>query len=182
MTGKMRTGVFAKLFGMLIISVFWMTLQSVSMATAKAAEVSIEDGEYAIDVDMTGGSGKASITSPTVLLVEDGRAYARIVWSSSNYDYMLVDGEKYLNESEEGVNSSFHIPITVFDSEMTVIGDTLAMGTPHEVEYKLTFYSDSVGPKSELPQEAAKKVVAIALFIIIGGGILNHFVQKRRRV
>ena len=31
------------------------------------------------------------------------------------------------------------------DEEMPVIADTLAMGTPHEINYTLTFYSDSIG-------------------------------------
>lgn len=151
-------------------------------AQAEALQVDLADGEYAISVDMTGGSGKASITSPTVMTIRDGRAYATIVWSSSYYDYMIVGSEKYLNQAEEDSNSTFDIPITVFDSEMAVLADTTAMGTPHEIEYQLTFYSDSVGSKDELPQEAAKKVVVIALIIIIGGGILNYFVQKKRRV
>ena len=42
----------------------------------------------------------------------------------------------------------------------------------------LTFYSDSIGSKSQLPQEAAKRVVAVAVVIIVGGGILNYFVNK----
>lgn len=153
----------------------------IGVSASESSQSVLTDGEYSIDVTMTGGSGKATINSPTILKIEDGKPYAKIVWSSSNYDYMIVDGEKFLNESEEEMNSSFTIPISVFDTAMPVIGDTLAMGTPHEVAYELTFFSDSVGSKSELPQEAAKKVVVIALVIIIGGGILNHFVQKKRR-
>ena len=67
-----------------------------------------EDGEYSIQVDLEGGSGKASVTSPTILTVEDGKAYAQIQWSSSNYDYMIVDGEKYLptNEWEHHMRST----------------------------------------------------------------------------
>lgn len=60
---------------------------------------SLEDGEYAIEVTMTGGSGKASIQSPALLTVTDGTAYISITWSSSNYDYMVVDNRKYENES-----------------------------------------------------------------------------------
>ena len=55
------------------------------------------------------------------------------------------------------------------------------MGAPHEIDYTLTFYSDSIGSKSQLPQEAAKRVVAVAVVIIVGGGILNYFVNKRNR-
>lgn len=150
--------------------------------TIEPMSIDMEDGEYAIEAEIYGGSGKATITSPTILKVQDGKAYGRIEWSSSNYDYMLIGGEKYLNENDiEGGRSLFTIPIAVMDSSMTVIADTTAMGTPHEVAYSLTFYSDSIAPKSQLPQEAAKRVVAIAFVIIVGGGILNHFVNKKRR-
>ena len=70
--------------------------------------------------------------------------YARLQWSSSNYDYMIVDGEKYLNESEEGRNSVFTVPVTALDDKMEVIADTLAMGAPHEIDYTLTFYEASI--------------------------------------
>ncbi|MDO4322363.1 MAG: hypothetical protein Q4C61_07520 [Lachnospiraceae bacterium] len=142
--------------------------------------VDMEDGEYAIDLDLTGGSGKASVSSPTVFIVRDGKAYVRIVWSSSNYDYMKVGTEKYLNRNTDGGNSTFEIPVEAFDRAVTVIADTTAMGTPHEIEYSLILYAESIGPKSELPQEAAKKVVYIALAIIVGGGIINHILKKRR--
>ena len=58
-------------------------------------------------------------------------------------DYMMVDGDKYLPVNTEG-NSTFEIPVSVFDEPMTVIGDTTAMSVPHEVEYTLTFASESV--------------------------------------
>lgn len=148
----------------------------------EAMSIDLEGGEYAIEAEIYGGSGKATITSPTILKVQDGKAYGRIEWSSSNYDYMIVGTEKYLNENDvEGGRSLFTVPIAVMDSSMTVIADTTAMGAPHEIEYALTFYSESIAPKSQLPQEAAKRVVAIAFVIIIGGGILNHFVNKKRR-
>ena len=148
---------------------------------AEPLSVDKEDGEYAIDVSMTGGSGKATVVSPTVFLVKDGKAYAKLQWSSSNYDYMIVDGEKYLPTNEEGMNSVFEIPVLSMDEGMPVIADTTAMGAPHEIDYTLTFYSDSIGSKSQLPQEAAKRVVAVAVVIIVGGGILNYFVNKRNR-
>ena len=141
----------------------------------------LTDGEYAIDVTMTGGSGKATIQSPTLLTLNDGTAYASITWSSSNYDYMIVDGQKYLNESEEDANSHFTIPIADLTRDIPVIADTLAMGTPHEVQYVLTFDPASIASKSTLPQEGAKRVLIMAAVIIIGGGILNHFVNERRK-
>ena len=149
--------------------------------SAQSLTLDKEDGEYSIQVDLEGGSGKASVTSPTLITVKDGEVTANIQWSSSNYDYMIVDGEKYLPVNDEGTNSEFQIPVSVMDEAMPVIADTTAMGTPHEINYTLTFYSDSIGSKSQMPQEAAKRVVAVALVIIVGGGILNYFVNKRNR-
>lgn len=156
----------------------------VSVAAAQkenGIETDLEDGEYSIQVDLEGGSGKASVSSPTLMLVKNGRMYAELQWSSSNYDYMIVDGEKFQNESEEGRNSVFTIPVTALDDKMEVIADTLAMGAPHEIDYTLTFYEASIGSKGQLPQEAAKRVVAVAMVIIVGSGILNYFVNKRNR-
>ena len=106
---------------------------------ADSAEVSVpEDGEYTVDVTLEGGSGKATVDSQAKVTVTDGVAYATIVWSSTHYDYMIVNGEKYLNENEGG-NSTFTFPIDGIPCEMDVIGDTTAMSTPHEIDYTLTF-------------------------------------------
>jgi len=140
----------------------------------------LADGEYSIEVNMTGGSGRASISSPTLLIVRGGRAYARLLWSSAYYDYMTIDNEWYYNLTTDGGNSVFEIPITEMDEPISVVADTTAMGDPLEIEYALTFYSDSVGTKGQIPQEAAKKVLLIAGVIIVFGGALNYFVKKKR--
>ena len=44
-------------------------------------------------------------------------------------------------------NSAFEIPVTVFDYKQKVIADTIAMSTPHEIEYTLTFDSESIKPE-----------------------------------
>ena len=143
--------------------------------------VSRDDGEYSIEVNMTGGSGRASISSPTLLIVRDGKAYARLLWSSVYYDYMIVGEETYFNLTDDGGNYAFEIPITVMDDGMPVIADTTAMGEPVEIHYTLTFYEESIGTKGQIPQEAAKKVLFIALAIIIVGGILNYYIRKKRK-
>ncbi len=119
----------------------------------------LTDGEYAIDVTMTGGSGKATIQSPTLLTLNDGIAYATITWSSSNYDYMIVDGQKYLNESEEDANSRFTIPIADLTQDVPVIADTLAWNTSRS---PVCAYLDRLPLKSTLPQEGAKRVLIMA--------------------
>ncbi|MCM1214715.1 MAG: iron transporter [Lachnospiraceae bacterium] len=97
------------------------------------------DGTYSLDITFEGGSGKAYILSPVTVTVTDGKATATVQWSSPNYDYMIVDGEKYLPVNAEG-DSVFEIPVLCFDEPMDMIGDTVAMSKPHEVEYKITFH------------------------------------------
>jgi len=103
----------------------------------------VEDGSYTIELTMEGGSGRASIQSPAQITVTDGAATATLEWSSPNYDYMLVNGEKYLPVNTEG-NSVFEVPVEALDAPLTMIGDTVAMSTPHEVEYTVTFHSDTL--------------------------------------
>ncbi len=105
-----------------------------------------EDGIYTAELTFEGGSGKASILSPAVITVEGGKMTATVQWDSPNYDYMLVDGEKYLSVNTEG-DSVFEIPVAAFDEPLSVVGDTVAMSTPHEVTYTVTFHSDSLKKK-----------------------------------
>lgn len=103
----------------------------------------LADGTYTIELTMEGGSGRASIQSPAQITVADGAATATLEWSSPNYDYMLVNGEKYLPVNTEG-NSVFEVPVEALDVPLTMIGDTVAMSTPHEVEYTVTFHSETL--------------------------------------
>ena len=98
------------------------------------------DGSYTCVVTLEGGSGRATVESPAALTVADGAMTATIVWSSPNYDYMLIDGEKYQPTNTEG-NSTFEIPVAALDTALAVTADTVAMSTPHEIDYTLTFDS-----------------------------------------
>ena len=109
---------------------------------AAAAEVPA-DGTYTCAVTLEGGSGRATVDSPAALTVADGIMTATIVWSSPNYDYMLIDGEKYLPTNTEG-NSTFEIPVAALDTALAVTADTVAMSTPHEIDYTLTFDSNTL--------------------------------------
>lgn len=110
---------------------------------AAAESLKLEDGSYTVAVRLEGGSGRASVETPAALRIEDGKAFATIIWSSSNYDYMKVGGEKFDLVNTEG-NSSFEIPVSAFDWKMPVIADTIAMSEPHEVEYTLVFDSTTI--------------------------------------
>ena len=103
----------------------------------------LEDGTYTIDLTLEGGSGKATILSPATITVSNKTVTAKLQWSSPNYDYMILDEKKYLPINKEG-NSVFEVPVQDFDKPIAVIGDTVAMSKPHEVEYTLTFHSDTI--------------------------------------
>ena len=109
----------------------------------KLEDLKLEDGTYEFDVTLTGGTGRATVESPAKVEIKDKEATATIIWSSPNYDYMIVDGEKYEPVNKDG-NSTFEIPVTVFDTEMEVTADTVAMSTPHEIDYTLNFDSSSM--------------------------------------
>lgn len=108
--------------------------------------LNLADGTYTVDVTLDGGSGRASVESPAELTIKDGKATARIVWSSSNYDYMKVADVQYDPVNTEG-NSTFEIPVTGFDYKMPVSADTTAMSTPHEIDYTLYFDSSTIEAK-----------------------------------
>lgn len=123
--------------------------QTETVLTQEETEWEFQDGTYQMEVELLGGSGRASVTSPAKVEIKDGKAVATLEWSSPNYDYMLVDGEKYLPVNTEG-NSVFQIPVEAFDQDIAVIADTVAMSTPHEIEYTLNFHAGENG------QNAAK--------------------------
>ena len=123
--------------------------QTETVLTKEETGWKFQDGTYQMEVELLGGSGRASVTSPAKVEIKDGKAVATLEWSSPNYDYMVVNGEKYLPVNTEG-NSVFQIPVEAFDQDIAVIADTVAMSTPHEIEYTLNFHAGENG------QNAAK--------------------------
>lgn len=107
----------------------------------------LADGEYTVEAVLSGGTGRAKLLNPTALTVSEGKITATIVWSSSNYDYMIVNGDQYLPITTEG-GSTFQIPVESLGVEIPVTADTVAMGTPHEIEYTILLQADTVSPKA----------------------------------
>ena len=103
----------------------------------------IAEGDYTIEADLEGGTGKATITSPLTVKVTDEGMTVKVEWSSPNYDYMLIGEEKYLPVNEDG-NSVFELPVPGFDKPLDVIADTTAMSKPHEIEYSIVFKPDTL--------------------------------------
>ena len=109
--------------------------------------------DYTVSVSLSGGSGRASIASPTTI-VKDGDTYtATITWSSSNYDKMTVDGVNYAPVNDGG-NSTFEIPVTL-DEDIAVSAETVAMSTPHTIDYTIHFDSSTMKENRATMQAAA---------------------------
>lgn len=134
-------------------------LKDRTITTAESLKLS--DGSYRAEVRLEGGSGKASVESPASLKVEDGKVFATIIWSSSNYDYMKVNGEKFEQLGTAG-NSTFEIPVSGFDFRMPVIADTIAMSEPHEINYTLIFDSATLkkARDAEVPDHSMELLYA----------------------
>ena len=108
-----------------------------------AESLGLEDGDYLVDVSLSGGSGRAKLASPAELHVENGACTATLVWGSKNYDYMRIGETRYLPLPNRET-STFEIPVEIFDHNVAVIADTVAMSEPHEIEYRLLFSSESL--------------------------------------
>lgn len=109
----------------------------------------IPDGSYWIRVSMTGGSGRASISSPTGFYVKDGQATADIHWSSASYDYMKLDGVRYDAFTDAAGHSAMTIPVSALNTAIPVLADTTAMSKPYEIEYQLSFDGSALLPMAD---------------------------------
>ena len=98
--------------------------------------------------------------SPCTVVQKDGGYTAELRWSSSHYDFMIVEGVTYYPEtSEEG--AVFTIPIPAPPCEIAVQADTTAMSTPHLIDYTLHFgapFGD--GAPEDDPEETAPPAAA----------------------
>lgn len=110
---------------------------------AAAPNPHLETGEYQIDVSLSGGTGRADVNSPAKLVVDEGGMTATLVWSSSNFDQMVVQGEQYLPTTTDG-GSTFEIPVSALDEDIPVQAETTAMSEPHMIDYTLHFDSSSL--------------------------------------
>lgn len=126
------------------------TVRATATGLRSFSELSeIPDGSYWIRVSMTGGSGRASISSPTGFYVKDGQATADIHWSSASYDYMKLDGVRYDAFTDAAGHSAMTIPVSALDTSIPVLADTTAMSKPYEIEYQLSFDGSALLPMTD---------------------------------
>ncbi len=127
------------------------------------ATIEAEDGSYEIEVSLDGGSGRASVASPAVMEVRDQKATLHLEWSSPNYDYMYVNGKKYLPVEAESGNSLFEIPVYAFDEWTDVLADTTAMSRPHEIRYRILLKTSTM---EKMQGESNMSILLFAIMII----------------
>ena len=145
----------------------------------------IPDGSYWIRVSMTGGSGRASISSPTGFYVKDGQATADIHWSSASYDYMKLDGVRYEAFTDAAGHSAMTIPVSALDTAIPVLADTTAMSKPYEIEYQLTFDGSALLPMADasmaeahaLPTDELQRAMQSATTQVADAGSSDSSVQ-----
>ena len=159
----------------IVVSLLLALACAIVSSVPAQAETALDDGTYQVDVTLQGGSGRASVDSPTTLSVSDGAMTVTIVWSSPHYDYMLVDGERYLPTNTEG-NSTFEVPVTDLSEPLSVVADTTAMSQPHEIDYQLLFDPATITPtgRSRTGLIPAGVIVALVAGLFALGVILRH--------
>lgn len=98
-------------------------------------EEALPDGTYVPDsFSFTGGTGRVTITCPGIT-VSGGDVIATIVFSSTHYTVVRLDGEEYTPEYTED-SSIFELPVKL-NTEFSIFATTTAMSAPHEIEYRL---------------------------------------------
>lgn len=140
----------------------------------------LDDGTYTIDVTLSGGSGKASVKSPTALTVEDGKMQVEIEWSSSNYDYMAVSGTDYYPVNTTG-NSLFVIDVPALDREVSVSAETLAMSQPHTIDYTLYFDSSTAKKAGDNSYGMVVGVVGAVIVVAAAATVLLKKAKSRTK-
>lgn len=143
-------------------------------------QIDLKDGTYMIEAILEGGSGRASITSPTELMVDNHSAKVSIEWSSANYDYMVLEGKTYYPVNENG-NSVFELPVISFDEQIEIVADTTAMSVPHEITYTILLDSESIKNSSEAFSTKGKSLLIIGIVVVMLVAIGVALVAKRKR-
>lgn len=155
------------------VSVFWLCLVLMALPVCAAEE----NGTYEINVELTGGSGRASVESPMKLTVADGVITATVVWSSPYYDFMLLDGTYYYPVNEDG-NSTFEIPLTSLSEDVAFDAETLAMSEPHTISYVLKLDESSL-VRTDGQDEGMSAGAIVVAVILIALSVVLYYRKKK---
>lgn len=152
--------------------------------TAAAAETLV-DGTYDVPVTLEGGSGRASLEPTAGVVVEDGAITATLVFSSSNYDLMVVDGIEYTPTTTDP-GSTFVVPVASLDEPLAVSAETTAMGNSHMIDYTVLFDASSVissaGAEVPVPIIVGAIVAVLAVAIAVYAVVRSRVSKKQEEV
>ena len=102
------------------------------------SETTLKDGVYTPDrFTWSGGTGKVQITCNKVT-IQNGQAYATLVFSSDHYQYVKANGNKYYT-TKGGGSATAVIPVAL-NQNNKIIGMTDKMSVAHEIEYTIFIY------------------------------------------
>ena len=98
----------------------------------------LKDGVYTPDrFTWSGGTGKVQITCNKVT-IQNGQAYATLVFSSDHYQYVKANGNKYY--TTKGGGSATAVIQDALNQNNKIIGMTDKMSVAHEIEYTIFIY------------------------------------------
>jgi len=98
----------------------------------------LKDGVYTPDrFTWSGGTGKVQITCNKVT-INNGQAYATLVFSSDHYQYVKANGNKYYTTKGGGA-ATVVIPVAL-NQNNKILGMTDKMSVAHEIEYTIFVY------------------------------------------
>ena len=103
----------------------------------------LADGVYTPDrFSWSGGTGKVKITCNKVT-IQNGQAYATLVFDSDHYQYVKADGKTYYTTKGGGM-ATVVIPIAL-NQNNTILGMTDKMSVAHEIAYTIFVYLAAAG-------------------------------------
>jgi len=113
----------------------------------------VADGEYVPSFAYTGGTSRHGLTiSCSRVTVSGSSAEAEIVFSSTTFTRMSVNGVYYENQNKGG-EATFIIPVTL-NGKTAVSAETTAMSQPYWVDYVFYIYVDGQDADAKAVQTA----------------------------
>ena len=127
-----------------------------SGATSKVnSSTVLADGVYTPDrFTWSGGTGKVKIYCNKIT-IQNGQAYATLVFDSDHYQYVKANGNTYYT-SKGGGTATVTIPIAL-NQNNKILGMTDKMSVAHEIEYTIFVYLATAGNGTTLGGASANK-------------------------
>ena len=173
----MRTYI-TKLMAALVIAVGLIAgpLLGTAQATEQTAEyapIELKNATYTIEAMVKGENGVSAIQTPTSIFVKEQKATVVRIWDSTDYNYMVVGGEKILPKSRDD-GSIFWIPVTAWDEEIPML---VNRGSGSSEELSCTLYLDT----STIKKQGTMGPLYVLIILNIILAFINAYNMIRKR-